>query len=130
MWRRRRTPEGSVARWAAVALGSSFVVPSIAVFAVLGASAYLTPIGVLVLTLAAAYLAHIFLLDSIERFTLLGRRRIWMLSAILHAPVLTLGVVAAALWSWGILILLLPEFIGGILIAFGIRLHAKGAQIA
>jgi hypothetical protein len=128
MRRRCTTREGSVGRWAAIAFSSSIVVPPIVVFALLGASVHLSPFIVLILILAGAYLAPIFLLDSIERFSRLGRKRIWIFSAILHAPVLLLAVVGTVLWSWAMIILLLPEVVGGILLSVGIRLHGNAAE--
>ena len=127
---RRTTHEGSVARWAAVAFGSSLVIPIAALIGLFGAFYKPSPLVALILIIVAAYFAQIILLDRIERFSRLGRRRIWVFSAIFHALLLTGGGVAAALSSWGLLILLVPELVGGILIVVGTRLHAKTERAA
>ena len=67
--------------------------------------------------------------DPNARFGASGRRRIWLLSAVFHGLVILVGAAAAVGWSWGALVVLLPEIVGAVLVAVGIRLHARAAPI-
>ena len=124
------TSEGRVARWATIALGSSFVLPACGVFAVLGVSYLPSPVILLLCLFVAGYIAPIYFLDRIERYSTSTRKRIWIISLVMHAPIALFAVIAAIVWSWAFLLLLVPELIGTILLFRGIGLHATGHRLS
>jgi hypothetical protein len=106
-------------------LSGSFVLPVFTLFGILGFSYRPSYAQVPLFLLAAVYLAQIFYLDRIERFDSSTRKRIWVTSLVLHAPVLLLAVVGGILWSAGLLVILAPELISAALHITGISLHNR-----
>ena len=120
------TSEGRVARWATIALGGSIILPFFGVFAVLGISYHPSPEALLLCLFVAAYVGPIYFLDRIERYTTLTRKRIWVVSLVIYAPIALFAVIAAIVWSWGFLLLLVPELIGTVLLVKGVGFHVNG----
>lgn len=123
------TSEGRVAKWATIALASSFVLPVCGVFAILGISYRPSPVILLLCLLVAGYIGPIYFLDQIERYGPSTRKRIWIISLVIHAPIALFAVIAAIVWSWAFFLLLVPELIGTVLLFRGIGLHATGLRL-
>lgn len=85
-----------------------------------------SPEALLLCLFVAAYVGPIYFLDRIERYTTLTRKRIWVVSLVIHAPIALFAVIAAIVWSWGFLLLLVPELIGTVLLVRGVGFHVNG----
>ena len=130
MRRKPDTPEGRVARWAAISLGASILAPICALFGVLGFSYHSSYAAGLLLLPIAVYLGQIYFLDRIERYDATTRKRIWLISLALHAPILVLALVWAMVSSVGVLMLFVPELISAALHLRGITLHTREVRVA
>ena len=124
--------EGSVARWAAIALSTSALVPVVFFGVLLGANqkdwALIAPCAVV----AALYFAQIAYLSRIERYRAQARKRIWVTSLWLHAAVLVpiLVYFARERIPLGVLVLVAPEVMSAALHVRGLRLSSNALEIA
>jgi len=84
----------------------------------------------LLLLLVVVYIAQIYFLDRIERYDPVTRKRIWITSLAIHAPILVLVAVGAIIWSKAVVIAFAPELISAALHVRGIQLHAREARVA
>ena len=116
------TSEGRIARWASVALGGSIALPAILLFLALS-----TNVLALCLLVAILFL-QIWLLRNIERYPANIRRRIWAGS--LAAHILAISAALLLTHSLAVLLLLIPEFISGILHVRGLQLSRRSWQVA
>src|SRR5580698_1480073 len=116
------TSEGRIARWASVVLGGSITLPAILLFLALS-----TNVLALCLLVAILFL-QIWLLRNIERYPANIRRRIWAGS--LAAHILAISAALLLTHSLAVLLLLIPEFISGILHVRGLQLSRRSWQVA
>ena len=124
------TPEGRVARWAAIVLSTSLVLSICVLVAIFGLSYHSSPLILATCLVAAIYIVQIFVLDRIERYSKSVRKRIWIFSLVMHLPFVVLAAISAFLWSWGALIVFSPELISVLLHLRGIALNEGGARVA
>jgi energy-converting hydrogenase Eha subunit E len=130
MRRKPDTPEGRVARWAALSLSASMLAPICLVFGLLGFSYRPSSPGALLILVVAVYLGQIYFLDRIERYHAPARKRIWVVSLALHLPVIGLALVWATASSMAVLILFAPELVSAALHLRGIVLHDRQVRVA